>query len=199
MFLHETATGPYPKPHESNPNSSILFITDISIYIRLTVHRDTHRWERPTRCTIFEMCLSVRCFCPQVLLYHITAFVLYDFLSCSCMDIFCFVCWALVKTKRCTHVHLLVFLTYRYVTIVLHGRINIMKWALLLLLLTCWGPQAYTYDGLQPEGLLCPPRIVFYLFPLLPRDLQAAKCGTICGRETWPIILPRDADFHDTF
>ena len=31
------------------------------------------------------------------------------------------------------------------------------------------------------------------------RDLQAAKGGTICGRETRPIILPRDDDFHDTF
>ena len=28
------------------------------------------------------------------------------------------------------------------------------------------------------------------------RELQAAKGGTICGRETRPIILPRDADFH---
>jgi len=31
------------------------------------------------------------------------------------------------------------------------------------------------------------------------RELQAAKGGTICGWETWPVILPRDADFHDTF
>jgi hypothetical protein len=28
------------------------------------------------------------------------------------------------------------------------------------------------------------------------RELQATKSGTICGRETQPIILPRDADFH---
>jgi hypothetical protein len=28
------------------------------------------------------------------------------------------------------------------------------------------------------------------------REFQAAKGGTICGRETQPIILPRDADFH---
>ena len=31
------------------------------------------------------------------------------------------------------------------------------------------------------------------------QELQAAKGGTICGRETQLIILPRDADFHDTF
>ena len=31
------------------------------------------------------------------------------------------------------------------------------------------------------------------------RELQAAKGGTMCGRETRPIILPRYADFHDTF
>ena len=30
------------------------------------------------------------------------------------------------------------------------------------------------------------------------RELQAAKGGTICGRETWPVILPINADFHDT-
>jgi hypothetical protein len=30
-------------------------------------------------------------------------------------------------------------------------------------------------------------------------ELQAAKVGTICGLETWPVILPRDADFHNTF
>ena len=28
------------------------------------------------------------------------------------------------------------------------------------------------------------------------RELQAAKGGTICGQETRPIILPRDAEFH---
>ena len=31
------------------------------------------------------------------------------------------------------------------------------------------------------------------------RELQAAKSGNICGRETWPVILPRQADFHDAF
>jgi len=31
------------------------------------------------------------------------------------------------------------------------------------------------------------------------RELQVAKGGTICGQETRPIILPRDADIHDTF
>jgi len=31
------------------------------------------------------------------------------------------------------------------------------------------------------------------------RGLQAAKCGTICGQEIRPMILPRDVDFHDTF
>ena len=30
----------------------------------------------------------------------------------------------------------------------------------------------------------------------MTRELQAVKGGTICGRETWPTILPRYADFH---
>jgi hypothetical protein len=41
LFLHVTAIGPYPKPHESKPHPFILFITHISCHILWIVHRDT--------------------------------------------------------------------------------------------------------------------------------------------------------------
>ena len=61
-------------------------------------------------------------------------------------------------------------------------------------LLSRSGPRAYAQDTLQPGGLLCPPHILFKLFPpfatrclsasYTTRELQAAKSATICGRET---------------
>jgi len=68
------------------------------------------------------------------------------------------------------------------------------------------GPKRTLRMHCSLEGLIVP--APYSILPVLTfaarclfafyttRELQAAKDGTICGRENRPVILPRDADFH---